>query len=115
MLFGAVACALALNLGASLIIYEIIVTALCFAMGMTFTAATALAMNEVRDNAGAGSAIFGALGFIVGGLVSPLVGLGEITHSVSIVFIAAALISTLFAWLAKRATDSALLKTKVAA
>ncbi len=115
MLLGAVACALALNLGASLIIYEIIVTALCFAMGMTFTAATALAMNEVRDNAGAGSAIFGALGFIVGGLVSPLVGLGEITHSVSIVFIVAALTSTLFAWLARRTTDNVLAKVNAAA
>lgn len=115
MLLGAVACALALNLGASLIVYEIIVTALCFAMGMTFTAATALAMNEVRDNAGAGSAIFGALGFIVGGLVSPLVGLGEITHSVSIVFIVAALTSTLFAWYARRTTDNVFAKVNAAA
>ncbi len=114
MLLGAGAAALALNCGSSLIVYEIIVTALCLAMGMTFTAATALAMNEVRDQAGAGSAVFGALGFIVGGLVSPLVGLGNIAHSVSMVFIMAATMSTFFAWQAGRINDSCLAEVNAA-
>ena len=114
MLLGSMACALALNLGAPLIVYEIIVTALCFAMGMTFTAATALAMNEVRDNAGAGSAVFGASGFIVGSLVSPLVGLGNIIHSVSIIFIAAATLSTICAWTTNRSVEVGLAKINVA-
>ncbi|MGM9998258.1 MAG: multidrug effflux MFS transporter [Candidatus Bruticola sp.] len=100
MLAGTLAAALALNLGASLIVYELIVTALCFAMGMTFTAATALAMDEVRDYAGAGSAVLGASCFITGGLVSPLVGLGNILYATSAVFITAALISALCARLA---------------
>ncbi|MGM9992393.1 MAG: multidrug effflux MFS transporter [Candidatus Bruticola sp.] len=102
MLIGALASTLALNLGASLIVYEIIITATCFAMGMTFTAATTLAMDEVRDYAGAGSAVLGASCYVMGGLVSPLVGLGNILYSVSIIFIAAAAISSLCACLANR-------------
>ena len=47
-------------------------------VGFIFTAATTLAMDEGRQYVGAASAIFGAMGFLAGGIVSPLVGIGDI-------------------------------------
>ena len=71
-------------------------------MGMTFPASTALAMDEVRDLAGTGSAVLGSLGFAVGGLVAPLLGLGNMFVSVSCVFVCSALLSGFFAFMAGR-------------
>ena len=46
--------------------------------GFIFTGATATAMNAGRKYAGAASAVIGAVGFIFGGLVSPIVSWGTI-------------------------------------
>ena len=46
-------------------------------MGFSFTSTTALAMECEREHAGTASALSGAVGFGFGGLVSPLVGLGD--------------------------------------
>lgn len=59
--------------------------------GLMQPAVTAIALDSERENAGAASAIFGASMFLAGALSSPLVGLGSITHSSSIVIIAGAL------------------------
>ncbi len=84
----------------SLIAYETAVTISCFAMGLTFTASTALAMNAARDLAGTGSAIFGACSFFVGGLVAPLVGLGNMLIAAPTVFVISAILSAIFAYFA---------------
>ena len=44
---------------------------LLFVMGLTFTAATTLAMDCAREQAGSASALLGALGFLSGSIVSP--------------------------------------------
>ncbi|ALG85978.1 MFS transporter [Gordonia phthalatica] len=44
--------------------------------GLTAGNATALALGEVRERAGTGSAVLGTLQFVVGAIVPPLVGLG---------------------------------------
>lgn len=54
-------------------------------------------MNLARDNAGTASAVFGAAGFAFGGLVSPLVGLGDMLTTTGIVFFAGSLLSFFFA------------------
>ena len=102
MLLGSAAAALALYADCSVYVYETVVTLLCFVMGMTFPASTALAMDEVRDLAGTGSAVLGSLGFAVGGLVAPLLGLGNMFVSVSCVFVCSALLSGFFAFMAGR-------------
>lgn len=102
MLFGSLAVSLALYSDCSIFVYEALVTLLCFVMGMSFTAASALALDEVRDLAGTGSAVLGSLGFAVGGLVAPLLGLGNMFVSVSCVFICSALLSGFFAFMADR-------------
>lgn len=67
--------------------YEVGLLPFIFSMGMIFTVGNTLAMNEGRSNAGAASAILGIGGYIFGGIVSPLVGLGNILHSTAIVFL----------------------------
>ena len=49
-----------------------------FCLGFIFTGATATAMNLGRKYAGAASAIIGSIGFLLGGIVSPIVSLGNI-------------------------------------
>ena len=55
-------------------------------MGFSFTSTTALAMECEREHAGTASALSSAVGFGFGGLVSPLVGLGDTMVTTGIVF-----------------------------
>lgn len=67
--------------------FEACLLPMLIGMGMIFTASNTLAMNEGRSHAGEASAILGLAGYVVGAIVSPLVGLGNILHSTAIVFI----------------------------
>lgn len=49
-----------------------------FAFGMIQPAGTSIVLDCERENAGAASAALGASGFLMGGIVSPLVGIGNI-------------------------------------
>lgn len=57
--------------------YEICAWLMLFFMGFVFTGATTIAMDKGREFIGAASATVGASGFLAGGLVSPLVGIGD--------------------------------------
>ncbi len=81
----------------SLWLFEILMIIMLFALGLIFTAANTLAMNEGREKAGEASAILGIGGYVVGAVASPLVGLGDILHSTAIVFIITALLVLIFA------------------
>ena len=80
----------ALALGCSFWIYELLLLTVLFMMGMTFTA---LAMECERDNAGTASALLGAVCFSFGGIVSPLVGIGNILVSTGVIFVICSLCS----------------------
>lgn len=83
--------------------HELLMFALLFMMGLTFTASTTLAMDCERRYAGAASALLGALCFASGGIVSPLVGLGDILISTGVTFVICAVCSLLCAlWAVKR-------------
>ena len=71
-------------------------------VGYIFTGATTLAMDEGREYVGAASAIFGATGFLFGGIVSPLVGIGNIMSTTLIIIAVCALSSLTFATLTYR-------------
>ena len=60
----------------------------CLFVGALVTATTTVAMDAEKANAGTASAIFGAVGFAVGGIFSPLVGIGPIAVTTSVLFIA---------------------------
>lgn len=98
MIGFAAAEAVALTMDCSFWIYEVLLIGLLFSMGLTFTTSTTLAMDCTRNESGTASALLGAAGFAFGGIVSPLVGLGNTMHSTGMVFIACALGS----WLAIR-------------
>lgn len=95
MLLFSVAEAAALASGCGFWVYEGLLFALLFSMGLTFTSSTALAMDAAREQAGTASALLGAICFAFGGLVSPLVGMGNTLLSTGAVFVACALCSWL--------------------
>ena len=53
-------------------------------------------MNEEHENAGAASALVGAIIFVFGGCVSPLVGMGNILLATSVIFFLCASLSLFF-------------------
>lgn len=67
-------------------IYEGLLFLLMAMAGMSFTASNSLSMDCERDNAGIASAFLGAIGFSVGGFISPLAGLGNIMATTGIMF-----------------------------
>lgn len=69
----------ALSGQAHFVVYEIPTFVMLFGIGLVLTGSTSQAMNLGRSCAGAASAVIGGIGYIAGGLVSPLVSYGDIT------------------------------------
>lgn len=86
-------------------LYELVLCVMLLFMGFTLTASTTLALEAERLRAGTASAFFGAMGFIAGAVVSPLVAIGNPVRSTAIVFMTGALLSTLFGYFALRESD----------
>lgn len=82
-------------------VYEIWNVILMFCMGMLFTVANTLAMNEGRACAGDASAIIGFTGYFFGGIASPLVGIGNVLHSEAITLVSYALVVLIFTHMAR--------------
>ena len=75
----AVAGALTVGLGLTdFVVYEAPTFIMLFGIGLVLTGSTSQAMNLGRQCAGAASAVIGGIGYIAGGLVSPLVSYGNI-------------------------------------
>lgn len=83
-------------------IFEILMFVLLVGLGYIFTASTTLAMDEGRAYVGSASAIFGATGFLFGGIVSPLVGLGNIMTTTLAIIAVCSITSLAFAIAAYR-------------
>ncbi len=79
------------------IVYEVLTFVMLVFVGYIFTAATTMAMDEGREYVGAASAIFGAAGFLFGGIVSPLVGIGNIMSTTLIIIAVCSLSALTFA------------------
>lgn len=86
----------------SLIIYELITILILMSIGFIFTASTTLAMEEGREYVGAASALFGASGFLFGGIVSPLVGIGNILSTTAVIMLICSILMFIFAWIVFR-------------
>lgn len=96
----------AMCMNCSFWIYEVLLFGLLMSLGLTFTASNTIAMNAGRDNAGAASALLGALGFAMGGLVSPIAGMGDIMKSTGALFVVCSALSLLFATLTSKIMGS---------
>lgn len=73
--------------------YEAAVFGLYLFVGAMCTATTTLAMDAERQNAGIASAFLGTTGYIAGGVISPLVGIGDIFVTTTVLFIAVSLLA----------------------
>ena len=68
-------------------------------MGLTFPAIYSLAMESERQYAGSASALLGFTPFFLGGVVSPLVGIGNIFYATAVVILVCAFISLIIYFL----------------
>lgn len=66
-------------------------------LGMILPTSTTLALEPVRENSGNASAILGFMAFFVGGICSPLAGLGNMLLSTSILMVVCAFFTLLLA------------------
>lgn len=78
----------------SFFVYEGLTLLMLFFLGFIFPSVTALGMESGRKAVGAASAVLGAIGFAFGGLVSPLVGIGDLMQSTYIILVACSLGAT---------------------
>lgn len=85
------------SLSDSFFIYEASTLLVLTGLGYLFTASTTLAMSEGREYVGSASAIFGAMGFLFGGVISPIVGIGSILHSTMAVMLVCSVIIIILA------------------
>lgn len=102
LLFACVFTSLMLGCGAPVAAFELGLWLMHACFGLIFAPVSAIAMNASRRQAGVGSAVFGAGGFLAGGMASPLVGQGDMTLSAGIVFVIGAVATFVCARLAQR-------------
>lgn len=86
----------------SLLVFEVFAVIILFALGLIFSTTNTLAMNEGRMQAGEASSVLGVSGYVVGAIVSPLVGLGNILHATAIAFIAITVLVVIVGWLSMK-------------
>ena len=72
--------------------------AMLLLMGITFPAISTLAMESERQYAGSASALLGFAPFFLGGIVSPLVGIGNIFYSTALVILACSSLALAIYW-----------------
>lgn len=86
----------------SLWVFEICMWVMLFGLGLIFTTTNTLAMSEGSSRAGEASAMLGLAGYVVGAIVAPLVGLGDVMHSCAIAFVILTLLTLLCSRHSKR-------------
>ena len=79
-------------------LYEVALFSLYLFVGAMCTSSTTLAMDSERKNAGIASAFFGAVGYVAGGITSPLVGIGSVFTTAAILFVALAVIAIILSF-----------------
>ena len=99
---GTVAQAYALWAIHSLWVFEICMWVMLFGLGLIFTTTNTLAMSEGSSRAGEASALLGLAGYVVGAIVAPLVGLGDVMHSCAIAFVILTLLTLLCSFHSRR-------------
>lgn len=87
------------------VVYEIPTFIMLFGIGLVLTGSTSHAMNLGRECAGTASAVIGGIGYIAGGLVSPLVSYGNICIT-SFLWCACFLLTSVFIILSDKGSDA---------
>lgn len=89
----------------SFLVYEGLTFIMLFFMGFIFPSATSLIMDEGRSAIGSASALCGAVSYVFGGLVSPLVGIGDVLQSSSLIVFVSAACALALAIISRRRPD----------
>ncbi len=92
LMAGVAAQATALYTIHSIWAFEGAMVVMLFALGLIFSTTNTLAMNEGRAQAGEASSVLGVASYVVGAVVSPMVGLGDVLHSTAVTYIALGII-----------------------
>lgn len=66
------------------VLFEAVLFLMLFSIGMINPAATALALASVPENRGVAAALVGSVPFLLGGIIAPLTGMGNMIHSMSV-------------------------------
>lgn len=93
---------LALVLEWSFLMFEVSLFLMIFFCGILIPIGNTLALASENKNKGIAAALLGAVAFLFGGLVAPLVGIGDIIHSTIILFMFGALMALLSYMYAKK-------------
>jgi DHA1 family bicyclomycin/chloramphenicol resistance-like MFS transporter len=93
MLAAAVLQFVAVMMFNNVVTYEVTTAIMLLFLGISNTASTSMAMDQGREYTGAAAAIVGSIGFLMGGIVSPIVGCGniQITTALTLIVITAIL------------------------
>ena len=83
----------------SILIYEGLTFLMAILLGILFTSVSTRAMESGRAYIGSASAILGASGFMFGGIVSPLVGIGNIMVTTFIIMLLCSLLACILSFL----------------
>lgn len=88
--------------GGNFYVFETMIFFTVLCLGFILSSSTTLAMEEGRAYTGSASALFGAVGFTFGALVSPLVGLGNIMTSTFATLTVTSLVALFLSFVASR-------------
>lgn len=77
----------ALRLEWPFVLFEATLVAMLFCVGMITPVGITLALNSIAEHRGIASALLGALPFLLGGIVAPLTGLGDMIRSMTTIVI----------------------------
>ena len=103
IVFGINSIALAISSGVASRFKEMrVVMRYAMFVGAVCTGSTTVAMDAERENAGIASAFFGAMGYLGGGIASPLVGVGNIFISSSVIFVVLTVLSLALSLMAEK-------------
>lgn len=91
-----VATVLALHL--PFFVVEIMFFLMMMSLGILFPTSATLALGLERDNSGSASAFLGFMSFLIGGIASPLTGLGNILYSTGVILVICSLFIAFFTY-----------------
>ncbi len=83
MFVTCVLASLALLFGLPFFVFEMSLFLILFCVGLVTPVTITLALNSVSENRGMASALIGAVPYLLGGIVAPLTGIGNMLHSMT--------------------------------
>ncbi|MDC7955520.1 multidrug effflux MFS transporter [Fusobacterium simiae] len=102
MLLASIILFFILTMNLSVFLVEILFFLLLLGFGFILASAASLAMDSERNQAGSASAMIGFFPFFFGGVVSPLVGIGNIFYSTSITIFLCSLVTYILFLIVKK-------------